>query len=138
MKLFVNDKPVSVIEWSGPINSADFDTIYNGSDDLVSKYLKGNVLIEKASTLQIDRLLKLLETKKLKKLTSVTLAVTNYRLIKEYIKDQYEIIKASGGLVVKGDKILMIYRLKKWDLPKGKLKKKEDPKVGAKREVEEE
>ena len=32
----------------------------------------------------------------------------------------------------------MIYRLNKWDLPKGKLKKKESPVEGAKREVEEE
>jgi 8-oxo-dGTP pyrophosphatase MutT (NUDIX family) len=40
--------------------------------------------------------------------------------------------------VRKGEKVLLIYRLKKWDLPKGKLKKGEDPLKGAKREVEEE
>ena len=32
----------------------------------------------------------------------------------------------------------MIYRLKKWDLPKGKLEKGEEPQLGAIREVEEE
>jgi 8-oxo-dGTP pyrophosphatase MutT (NUDIX family) len=40
--------------------------------------------------------------------------------------------------VTKGEKIMMIYRLKRWDLPKGKLKRKEDSMKGAKREVEEE
>ena len=34
--------------------------------------------------------------------------------------------------------VLMIYRLGKWDLPKGKLKKEEDPAEGSLREVEEE
>ena len=38
----------------------------------------------------------------------------------------------------KGDKTLLIYRLKKWDLPKGKLEKGEAAAEGALREVEEE
>ena len=40
--------------------------------------------------------------------------------------------------MVKGDQVLMIYRLGKWDLPKGKLKSDEDQAAGALREVEEE
>ncbi|MTI19599.1 NUDIX domain-containing protein, partial [Fulvivirga sp. RKSG066] len=51
---------------------------------------------------------------------------------------KFKVIKAAGGVVRKGDKILMIYRLKKWDLPKGKLEKKEKIGEAAKREVEEE
>ena len=45
-----------------------------------------------------------------------------------------------GGGVVKNksDEILFIYRMKKWDLPKGKLDKGETIKDCAKREVEEE
>ena len=32
-------------------------------------------------------------------------------------------IKTSGGIVIKNDKILFIYKNGKWDLPKGKLEK---------------
>jgi 8-oxo-dGTP pyrophosphatase MutT (NUDIX family) len=48
-------------------------------------------------------------------------------------------VKAAGGIVKdKEGKILCIFRLGVWDLPKGKLKKGESPKEGALREVEEE
>lgn len=51
----------------------------------------------------------------------------------------YELIEAAGGLVKNIDqKILLIFRCGKWDLPKGKLKKDELPEIGAIREVEEE
>ena len=49
------------------------------------------------------------------------------------------LIEAAGGLVknMAGD-YLFIYRNDKWDLPKGKIEKKEKKKVAAVREVEEE
>lgn len=51
----------------------------------------------------------------------------------------YNIIEAAGGLVLNKQKeILMIYRLGKWDLPKGKIEKGEKKKDAAIREVEEE
>ena len=54
-------------------------------------------------------------------------------------KNLYKIINAAGGLVhdEKGQ-ILMIYRRKSMDLPKGKLEKGESKREGAIREVEEE
>ncbi|MEJ7664715.1 MAG: NUDIX domain-containing protein [Hymenobacter sp.] len=39
---------------------------------------------------------------------------------------------------MKDGQVLLIYRLGKWDLPKGKLKSDEDVPAGAMREVEEE
>lgn len=47
-------------------------------------------------------------------------------------------IEAAGGLIKKGDKYLFIYRLGKWDLPKGKLDKGEGIREAAIRECEEE
>lgn len=48
-------------------------------------------------------------------------------------------VPAAGGLVRnKNGKFLMIYRRGKWDLPKGKLEKKESIDAAALREVEEE
>lgn len=52
---------------------------------------------------------------------------------------EFKIIEAGGGLI-KNDKgeHLFIFRHEKWDLPKGKLNKKEAPEQGAVRECEEE
>lgn len=54
-------------------------------------------------------------------------------------KNQFKYIEAAGGLVFnqKND-ILAIYRLGKWDLPKGKVEKDETISEAALREVEEE
>ncbi len=138
MKIFVNDKPVKIISFEERNSAVGYDTILKGGDEITSKKLIGHVIIQNATTLQIERLLRILEFKKLKKLLAITFAVSDYETVKDFIKDQFKIIKASGGVVRKGDKVLMIFRLKKWDLPKGKLKKDEDSLKGAKREVEEE
>ena len=51
----------------------------------------------------------------------------------------YKIIEAAGGVVFnEKNEILMIYRLKTWDLPKGKIEKGETPADAAFREVCEE
>ncbi len=53
--------------------------------------------------------------------------------------DQFEFVQAAGGLVVNPrHEILFIYRLDKWDLPKGKVEEGESIPEGALREVEEE
>lgn len=55
------------------------------------------------------------------------------------IKKKFKVIKAAGGLVKNGEgDYLFIYRLNKWDLPKGKLDPGESMKRTAVREVEEE
>ncbi len=57
----------------------------------------------------------------------------------EQFKSLYTFIEAAGGVVKNTEgKVLMIYRLEKWDLPKGKLEDGENPQEGGKREVEEE
>lgn len=54
-------------------------------------------------------------------------------------KQQFIEIEAAGGLVLRpDDSFLGIYRLGKWDLPKGKADSGETPEVTALREVEEE
>ncbi len=58
----------------------------------------------------------------------------------EIIKGYYDaLLLAAGGLVLEpAGKILLIHRLGKWDLPKGKLEPGESAEDGALREVEEE
>ncbi len=54
-------------------------------------------------------------------------------------KHQFINIEAAGGVVRRPDKsFLAIYRLGKWDLPKGKAEEGETPETTAVREVEEE
>jgi 8-oxo-dGTP pyrophosphatase MutT (NUDIX family) len=60
------------------------------------------------------------------------------KLKKEFFK-HFTLIEAAGGIVQNNKKeILFIYRLDKWDLPKGKMEKHEKPGECAIREVEEE
>src|SRR5690606_16124356 len=55
------------------------------------------------------------------------------------IKEKHKIIKAAGGLVKNGEgDYLFIFRLGKWDLPKGKVESHEKMREAAVREVEEE
>ena len=52
---------------------------------------------------------------------------------------QYRLIHAAGGIVQNEDnEILMIFRLEKWDFPKGKVEAGEEYAEAAVREVEEE
>jgi 8-oxo-dGTP pyrophosphatase MutT (NUDIX family) len=54
-------------------------------------------------------------------------------------KKKLTLIQAAGGLVLSGDKkVLLIFRLGKWDLPKGKLDEGEELPECALRETEEE
>ena len=63
----------------------------------------------------------------------------NVHEIWDTFKGLYRIIEAAGGIVHnKEGKILFIYRLSKWDLPKGKIEKGESLEEAAVREVEEE
>jgi len=60
--------------------------------------------------------------------------------LKAFIKE-FQLIKAAGGVVRKDNSagpFLMIFRIGKWDLPKGKIDKGENKEQAAIREVEEE
>ncbi|MCC9165579.1 NUDIX hydrolase [Pontibacter harenae] len=138
MNVFINDIPLILKRSKEKVYKHHYDLIFNAEDQFTSKDLVGDVLIKGANTQLIDRLVRLMEVKKLKKLKSLTLVADKTKKLTEHLKDQFKIVKAAGGLVLKDDKILMMYRLGVWDLPKGKLEKKERVVEGAIREVEEE
>ncbi len=56
----------------------------------------------------------------------------------EKFRKLFKYIYAAGGLIEKENKYLFIFRLKHWDLPKGKLDLGEGPEEAATRECEEE
>lgn len=138
MNVFINDIPLILKKATEKVYKHEYDLIMKASDHFTSKDLVGNVLLKEADVQLIDRLVRLMEVKKLKKLDSITLITEKKEKLLEHLKDQFKIVQAAGGLVLKDDKILMIYRMGVWDLPKGKLEKKEEVAAGALREVEEE
>ena len=141
MKLFINDIPIVFCTRDELQPLSDYATIIDGSKQSIRSgkinYLD-DVLIQRAPKEMIKDLFELMTDKKLKKVDSVTVEIRNLKNVKNYIKSVFTIVKAGGGIVEKNNEILLIYRLGKWDLPKGKLEDKESAREGAHREVEEE
>lgn len=70
--------------------------------------------------------------------TLLTFEAKNVEEGLEKFRKAFKYIYAAGGLIEKENKFLFIFRLKRWDLPKGKLDMGEGPKEAAIRECEEE
>lgn len=139
MKIYIKDIPVIIISDQEFIKTSNYDNIYKGSFEKIKfNQLTGDVLIKDATAEVIDNFLLFLKQNNMKKLEEITFVVNEYEAVIKDIKSDYTIIKAAGGLVLNEGEVLMIWRLKKWDLPKGKLDKNEKPKAAAVREVEEE
>ena len=139
MKIFVNDKPVELIGYDELDPAKSYHYIFSNLEELpVDMEWEEDILFHEPSQDIIIRLLYLLRTRKMKELDSITLVTKDKKGMKSFIKSRFMIIKAAGGVVSKKDKVLMIYRLGKWDFPKGKFDKGETPAECAKREVEEE
>jgi ADP-ribose pyrophosphatase YjhB (NUDIX family) len=137
--LFINDIPVTLHAATQPIQLADFNHVVNANKEAITRSkLINRVLILNAREDHLDSLLDLLESTTLHGLISLTVLVEDYAGFNEFLKKKYKVMTAAGGLVTRKDKILMIYRLKKWDLPKGKIDKGEKAKEAAVREIQEE
>jgi len=119
-KVFINDKPILIVN--------TIQTEHIASDHLVYQYQSKKKLLAVIAEYQ--------ESNTYNKLI---LYDKNTNVLFKKLISLYKIIKAAGGVVrnLKGD-ILFIYRLGKWDLPKGKIEKNEKIKDTAIREVEEE
>lgn len=114
-KIFVGDKPIILT------------TLVEPETDFKNYLLK---------TVNIGKVIYELENTKLK---SVRLIHKNEKkLLKKFLKLLPNVIAGGGKVYNDKDEILFIYRNGKWDLPKGKIEKKETIEVTAIREVEEE
>lgn len=139
MKIFINDIPVHIKKLDNVRNTDSYDHIIDAKkQSLEPKKLHDDVLVLNASKEELDRLLQLMTKNKFKNLDAVTFAVNKRKAVVNHLKQKFDIVEAAGGVVEKGDLILLIHRLGKWDFPKGKLNKKETPEAAAVREVEEE
>lgn len=137
MNLYINDKFIHVLK-PDEIHIGHVDLEVNNLQGTKPESLKGIVYINLIQQEDILLILNWLEFKKLVDLDTIICKPIDYEATKAFIKKQFRIVKAAGGLVRKNDNFLMIYRLGKWDLPKGKLEKDEKNREAAIREVNEE
>ncbi|MEQ8363617.1 MAG: NUDIX domain-containing protein [Cyclobacteriaceae bacterium] len=139
MNLFVNDTPVKLRKPEGNPGEGTYNHIIDAQKEEITKAkLIHHVWIKNVTVEDMGVILELLNSKVPTSLISLEITTRKYKEIKDFIKGQFKLVKAAGGLVRKKDKLLMIYRLKKWDLPKGKREKGEGNAETAIREVEEE
>jgi 8-oxo-(d)GTP phosphatase len=139
MNLFVNDIPVMILKPGEKPEEGHYNsTIDARREPILKASLIHHVWIDNASISTLDTALDLIGSKVPTNLLSLSITVSDYDSIKEFFKKKFKVIKAAGGLVKKKDRFLMIYRMKKWDLPKGKKESGENYKQTAVREVEEE
>jgi 8-oxo-(d)GTP phosphatase len=139
MIIFINDIPVRILKANEEPHSGHVNHIVDAiAEPITQAKLIHHVWVKNAKESDIDVILSFLNSKVPTNLLSLIITSVNYKQIKSYVKSKFKIIKAAGGVVRKKDKFLMIYRMKKWDLPKGKKEKKEKDKQTAVREVVEE
>jgi ADP-ribose pyrophosphatase YjhB (NUDIX family) len=139
MNLFINDIPVKILKPGELPEDGHYNSELNASSEPVTKAkLINHVWISNASVLDMDVILDLVNSKVPSHLLSLVISINDYEGLKKYLKKKFKVVKAAGGLIRKKEKFLMIYRMKKWDLPKGKEEEGEKSKQTALREVEEE
>jgi 8-oxo-(d)GTP phosphatase len=139
MKIFINDIPFRIIPFTKEIILSEFDHIVvDASGSIDFNKFHDDVLIQHASVRIIEKYLQLLKTGSNKAIDSVTFQVDNLREATDFFKKNYTIIDAAGGVIEKNGYVLLINRLGKWDLPKGKIDDGENLEETAVREVGEE
>jgi len=139
MNLFVNDIPVLILRSGQEPTEGHVNHSLDARKEPITKAkLIHHVWINRASVQHLDVILDLINLKVPTNLLSLVITVDDYEGVKLYLKRKFKVVKAAGGLIRKKDKFLMIYRMKKWDLPKGKKESGEKYKQTAFREVMEE
>lgn len=141
MIIFFDDRPIKIVRTNRITieDTAQFDQII---DLRLTKFkmdmLCGHILFLNSTGSIAMQIMSALEKELPKELLSITMATREKSLVKDKVKSMYKLVKAAGGVVIKDNKWLFMYRRKKWDLPKGKLDKSEKSRKAAVREIEEE
>lgn len=139
MIIFINDIPVRIYKADENPSSDQFSQVIDSASEPINRSkLVNHIWVKNATMADLDILLDFINSPVPTALLSLHVTVLDYEQMKAYLRGKFKIVRAAGGLVRKKDKFLMIYRMKKWDLPKGKKEKKERYKATAVREVLEE
>ena len=116
-----------------------YKVFYNQKPINFTSDLSKNSLINPLFFLKYTNSKSIIKALKNKKVEGVNLYYSKEDKIEKYFFKIFPIVEAAGGLVENGNgRYLFIYRNNKWDLPKGKIGKKETIIDAAIREVIEE
>lgn len=116
----------------------DEHLVFVGEKRKSNQQCESTMKLANPSTEEIEALVKWLYSEKLTN-WEVELVSDNTDKLWQVFQDGFKLIKAAGGLVKNANgEYLFIFRLGKWDLPKGKMEKGETSEIAAVREVEEE
>ena len=136
MVIFINDIPVRIYKAGESPSGDQFTQVIDaGKEPITRAKLVSHIWIKNVKESDLDVLLDFINSPVPTSVLSLHVTVWDYAQMKAYLRGKFRIVKAAGGLVRKKDKFLMIYRMKKWDLPKGKKERKEKNKETAVREV---
>jgi|TARA_B110000503_G_C7173487_1_gene425650 8-oxo-(d)GTP phosphatase len=139
VKIFINDIPVYLLKPDQIKEKAFYGLILDSKfQKLKPREFLDDVLIINALPLQVEELLQLMTDKVFKNVDSITISSDKRSDLVDFIKTKFTVIHACGGVVDKEGKTLLIHRNGLWDLPKGKMEKKESKPKCALREVQEE
>lgn len=107
-------------------------------DDHINEYLhhEDAVFIDELSSPAINAMVREMA---LEKIHAGIYLHANLEALKKAFFKKFTLIHAAGGLVInEKNEALLIHRLGKWDLPKGKMEPKETPEESCLREINEE
>lgn len=140
MVLFINDRPIRLVSLSDFYLPESNQTVVDLQEEQFDPIqLFGRIFYKNADEVFLTSFIQHVQKNKRTHFTEIVMEVKNIEDAKDQVKRLYTIVNAAGGVVHnKKDQILLIHRLGVWDLPKGKLEKKEKWKKAAVREVEEE
>lgn len=142
MIVFIDDRPIRLVSAKKASQLDDlthYDQIVDTRLELLKENaLKGHLLLLNATPTMVEKVVYLVQNANVSDLQSVTLICVNKEQCEERFTSLFKVVKAAGGVVFKGDQMLLMFRRGFWDLPKGKLDDGESSRQGAAREVEEE
>lgn len=142
MIVFIDDRPIRLVSAKKASHLDDlthYDQIVDTRLEILKETaLKGHLLLLNATPTMVEKVVYLVQNANVADLLSVTLVCADKLLCEERFTSLFKVVKAAGGVVFKGDQMLLMFRRGVWDLPKGKLDDGESSRKGAAREVEEE
>jgi 8-oxo-(d)GTP phosphatase len=142
MVIFINDKPIEVLsskQWEEKGKKAKIQTVFDCKEiKSLPLILNGSVVFIHINSKTIISLFEQIYENKNACFQSIILVADDKEIVENTIKAQFKVITAAGGVVRKEGKILLMYRLGKWDFPKGKRDNGENSRQTAVREVQEE
>lgn len=137
--MFINDIPVTILKAGKKPAHGDVNHVVDAAGEKITKaQMINHVWVRNVGVADMDVILDLLDSAVPLQLISLVISVKDIKAIKDFLRRRFKVVDAAGGLVVKRGKFLMIFRMKKWDLPKGKRDPGESSRQTAVREVKEE